>query len=148
MPLSPACLLSPSRVALPQQSPSLITHWVKERPSFLGVGRGRASRFMLVCWRGDIHELAYFLGCFQLPVGLCLPTQKSGMGSLPGESEGCVGCERHFATHILFWFDMFRLQFVSAGWCGGKKHRRARKSRLFPKPQWPKPLAGPSARAV
>ena len=62
MPLSPTWLLSPSRVALPQQSPSLITHWVKERQSFLCVGRGRVSRFMLVCWRGDIHELAYFLG--------------------------------------------------------------------------------------
>ena len=70
---------------------------------------------MLVCWRGDIHELAYFLGCFQLPVGLCLPTQKSGMGSLPGESEGCVGCERYFAMYILFWFDMFRLQLFFFG---------------------------------
>ena len=86
MPLSPTWLLSPSRVALPQQSPSLITHWVKERQSFLCVGRGRVSRFMLVCWRGDIHELVYFLG--YLPCVLIPPSSRS-LISLVSEMVSC-----------------------------------------------------------
>ena len=116
MPLSPACLLSPSRVALPQQSPSLITHWVKERPSFLGVGRGRASRFMLVCWRGDIHELAYFLGCFQ---SVCaFPRRSRAWGHFPGKVRGVwvvrdiLPCTFCFGL-TCFAFNFFFLVFSS-----------------------------------
>jgi hypothetical protein len=32
----------------------------------------------------------------------CFPTQKSGMGSPPGKSEGCVGCGTCFVMYILF----------------------------------------------
>ena len=32
----------------------------------------------------------------------CFPTQKSGMGSPPGKSEGCVGCGICFVMYILF----------------------------------------------